>query len=357
MAEANTGTVIDQHLRRLTDLASEERILKRQELFREVGDVESLSKELLRLAGRAFIQAGLLEPDDSTVLPQQEEPGTPKDAPRGQMSAEPSGSPPAAASASDMDETIPPREEQASNRPHTQEHVSPPALEEANTSPFAIAATMNKLDIQRKFEEVRDDFRVKKKEFEEGKYRHLTQKDLAAYPQPLSERDKGVLLVVKLQSHTEAYRLAEENFHAWREVAVKYGIEPELPDKNAAEIAPDHSDDGYPDVIFVAKKEKAGPQVQRWRSDARVRKSSSSASSRRSSINTRLRNMASLAFDEDVQDDVGKSLRPDRINEIEQIRQNLRETGPFKKAENDFHPRNRTRLKRTFPGVKRAASI
>jgi hypothetical protein len=44
---------------------------------------------------------------------------------------------------------------------------------------------MNKMDIQKKFEEVRDDFRVKKKEFEEGKYRDLTQKDLDAHPQPL----------------------------------------------------------------------------------------------------------------------------------------------------------------------------
>ena len=357
LAEANTGTLIDQHLQRLADLASEERILKRHELFRDVGDVDSLSKELLRLAERAFVQAGLLEPDGSTILTRREEPGTPKDAPKGQMGAEPSRSPSAAASESERGEIILSREEQASNRPHAQEHVSSPASEEANTSPLAIAATMNRMDIQKKFEQVRDDFRIKKKEFEEGKYRHLIQEDLAAYPQPLSEGDKGVLLVLKLESHTEAFRLAEENFHAWREVAVQYGIEPEIPDKSAAEIAPDRSDDGYPDVIFVAKKEKAGPQVQLWRSDARLRKSPSSASSRRSSINTRLRDMASLALDEDVQDEVGKSLWPIRINEIEQIGQDLRKAGPFEAAENDFHPSNRTKPKRTFPGVERAASI
>jgi hypothetical protein len=164
-------------------------------------------------------------------------------------------------------------------------------------------------------------------------------------------------LVLKLQSHTEAYRLAEEKFYAWREVAVKYGIEPELPEKQATEIAPDRFDDGYPDVVFVAKKEKAGPQVQRWRSSARVRKSPSLASSRRSSFNAGVRDMILLAFDEDVQDGLAQSLWPDRINELEQIRQHLRKTGPFETAENDFRPRNNTQSKRTLPAVERAASI
>lgn len=141
--------------------------------------------------------------------------------------------------------------------------MQPPVPEKADTAPLVVVATMNKMNIQKKFEEVRADLRAKKKDFEEGKYRHLNQKDLAAHPQPLSEGDKGVLLVHKLQSHAEAYRLAEKKFYAWREVAVKYGIEPEPPEQTATEIAPDRSDDGYPDVIFVVKKEKAGPQVQR----------------------------------------------------------------------------------------------
>ena len=200
---------------------------------------------------------------------------------------------------------------------------------------------MTRMDVQKRFEEVRNDFRAEKIEFEEGKHRHLTQKDLAAYPQALSEDEKGIVLVLKLQSHTEAYRLAEERFHAWREAAVKFGLQPEPPENKATEIAPDRSDDGYPDVVFVAKKEKAGPRVERWRSNARVRKSPSLASSRSSSVNARVRDMDSLAFDEDVQDEAAKSLWPDRIKRIEQERQDLRKTGPFENAENDFHPRNR----------------
>ena len=138
---------------------------------------------------------------------------------------------------------------------------------------------------------------------------------------------------------------------------MKYGIEPESSEKKATEIAPDCSDDGYPDEIFVTRKEKAGPKVQRWRSDARVRRSPSSASSQRSSVNTRLRDMASMAFDEDVQEEAAKSFWLDRINETERRRQELRNTGPFENAENDFHARNNTQPKGTFPRVERAASI
>ena len=395
--EANTGNAIEQYLRRLNELAIEAKDLEQAELFRELDNVESLSKELLRLAERAFIQAGLLGLDGSTVLPQEEGSGVPINVQRGQVGADPGGSPSPAASWGEEEgsgapinaqrghvgadpggspspaaswgeeeeeeeeggeeEHDEPKEEQASDQMHAQAQVSAHASEEANMPPLVIAASMMGMDIQKKFEEVRDDFRAKKKAFEEGKHRNLTQEDLAAYPHPLSEEDKGVLLVHKLQSHTEAYRLAEEKFYAWREVAVKYGFEPELPEKKATEIAPDCSDDGYPDEIFVAKKEKAGPKVQRWRSDARVRKSPSSASSQRSSVNTRMRDMVSMAFDEDVQDETTKSLWLDRINEMERKRQELRRTGPFENAENDFHPRNDTKTKRAFPRVERAASI
>lgn len=365
--EANTGNAIEQYLRRLNELAIEAKDLEQAELFRELDNVESLSKELLRLAERAFIQAWLLRLDGSTVLPQEEGSGAPINAQRGHVGADPGGSPSLAASWGEEEEEEEeeggeeehdePREEQASDQMHAQAQVSAHASEEANMPPLVIAASMMGMDIQNKFEEVRDDFRAKKKAFEEGKHRNLTQEDLAAYPHPLSEEDKGVLLVHKLQSHTEAYRLAEEKFYAWREVAVKYGFEPELPEKKATEIAPDCSDNGYPDEIFVVKKEKAGPKVQRWRSDARVRKSPSSASSQRSSVNTRMRDMVSMAFDEDVQDETTKSLWLDRINEMERKRQELRRTGPFENAENDFHPRNDTKTKRAFPRVERAASI
>lgn len=64
-----------------------------------------------------------------------------------------------------------------------------------------------------------------------------------------------------------------------------------------------------------------------------------------------------MAFDEDVQEEAAKSFWLDRINEIERRRQELRNTGPFEYAENDFHPRNNIQVKGTFPRVERAASI
>ena len=64
-----------------------------------------------------------------------------------------------------------------------------------------------------------------------------------------------------------------------------------------------------------------------------------------------------MVFDEDVQDEIPKSLWLDRINEIERKHQELRKTGPFETAENDFHPRNNKQPKRTLVRVERAASI
>ena len=97
LADADTGNATDRHLRRLTELVFGEKDLERTELYREIADVESLSKELLRLTERAFVQAGLLKLDGSSVLPRPEERGTPRSASRVQASAPASGSPPPAA--------------------------------------------------------------------------------------------------------------------------------------------------------------------------------------------------------------------------------------------------------------------
>lgn len=69
--ETNTGNAIGQYLGRLNQLAFEAKDLEQAELFRALDNVDSLSKELLRLAERAFVQAGLLGLDGSTVLLQE----------------------------------------------------------------------------------------------------------------------------------------------------------------------------------------------------------------------------------------------------------------------------------------------
>ena len=122
-------------------MAFEAKDLEQAELFRALDNVDSLSKELLRLAERAFVQAGLLGLDGSTVL-LQEKGSEHRNAPRGHSGADPGGSPsPAASWEEEEEEHNEPREEQASDLMHAQEQVSAHASEQVNMPPLVITAS------------------------------------------------------------------------------------------------------------------------------------------------------------------------------------------------------------------------
>lgn len=341
LPESDGNGSTGQHLRTLCELESEREKLEQEELFRENRKFASQSEELLRLAERAFLHAGLLELDGSTELPREEQQRTPSNFPGLEAIARPNHASAPASPAIEHRVNDQSEEEQATGQSDAPIPVPQPVTVEVEPSAIDLATTMKKPAVQKKFEQVRDEFRAIKQEFEgeSPSYRRLTEDDIAGYPQPLSDDDKGAVLFLKLQSRTKAYRLAEKEFNAWREAAIKHGFERELAEDKAVEIAPDRSDDGYPDVLFVVKREKAGPKVERWWSDDRVRKS---PSVQHSSVNTNLKRMASLAFDEDVLDEVRSNVWQERIAQNNKVREDLRKAGPFEVAENDFHARNKT---------------
>lgn len=345
LPETHTQDLTDQYLRELCKLDSERQDLEREELFREDRKFASQSEELLRLAERTFLHAGLLELDGSTELPQEEQQGTPPEFQGIEASARFNHASSSAGPAIENSVSDQAEDDQATGQSGAPNLVPQPATEEVSPSALDVATTMTTPAVQKKFEQVRDEFYAIKQDFEgeSPSHRRLTEEDLAGYPQPLSDDNKGAVLFLKLQSRTKAYRLAEKEFHAWREAAIKHGFERESAEDEAVKIAPDRSDDGYPDVLFVAKREKAGPKVERWWSDARVRKS---PSMQHSSSKTDLRRMASLAFDEDVLNETCRNVWQERIEQDKKIREDLRKTGPFEEAENDFHPRNKTTPRR-----------
>jgi hypothetical protein len=52
--------------------------------------------------------------------------------------------------------------------------------------------------------------------------------------------------------------------------------------------------------------------------------------------------MGSLASEEELKDRAPKNMYQERIDRLQQMREDLRKAGAFENAENDSHPRNRT---------------
>jgi hypothetical protein len=345
-AAANLAEVTNEDpnaldLERLSDLEIQRDHLTYEDNFTYV-DGNSQSEQLLKLAECGFTEAGLLEVDNNAGEDQEEQ---------RQMAAhvvlgggegnESVVSQQLAASRIELPKAVEYGEAQANDPMNKSDLVTQPTLEELVNSRLAAAANMTTRDIEAEFKRVREDFRAKRQNFESEHYRRLSEEELANLPQPISEDDKGEALFRKLVSHTSAYRLAEKEFHAWREVAVKRDIEPESREDKPVEIAPDRSDDGYPQTTFICKKEQVGPKVQRWLRDARENKSPSLTSVKKPDSKYDIAEMGSLAFDEDVQDQAFKNTYSDRINQLQQMRDEIRKAGNFENPENDFHPRNR----------------
>jgi hypothetical protein len=215
-------------LERLSDLELQRDRLTYDESFRDPSDGIYRSRQLLRLAERAITDAGLLKTDDDGGHDQEEQYATAHDV---LGSGDGNGfmaSSRLAASRMEMSEAGESGEAQPNGSANMPDPATQPTLEETITSRLATAATMTAMDIKGHFERVRDDFRARRQDVEAGPHRRLTEEELAKLPQPLSGDDEGAALFRKLVSYTSAYRLAEKEFHAWREAGWKYSIEPDL---------------------------------------------------------------------------------------------------------------------------------
>jgi hypothetical protein len=215
-------------LKRLSDLKLQRDRLTYDESFRESRDGIFRSRQLLKVAERAFTDAGLLEIDDDAGHDQEEQYATAYDAVRSGESIESMVSSHFGASRMKMSEAERCGEARPNDPANLPDLATQLTLEEMITSRLAAAEKMTTVDIKEQFVRARDDFRARRQDFESGHHRHLTGEELTNLPQPFSEEDKSAALFRKLASHTNAYQLSEKEFHAWREAAWKFGIEPDL---------------------------------------------------------------------------------------------------------------------------------
>jgi hypothetical protein len=228
LAEISDEDRNELDLERLSDLELQRDRLTYDESFRDPSDGIYRSRQLLKLAERAITDAGLLKTDDDGGHDQEEQYAT---AHAVLGSGDGNGfmaSSHLAASRMEMSEAGESGEAQPNGSANMPDPATQPTLEETITSRLATAATMTAMDIKGHFERVRDDFRARRQDVEAGPHRRLTEEELAKLPQPLSGDDEGAALFRKLVSYTSAYRLAEKEFHAWREAGWKYSIEPDL---------------------------------------------------------------------------------------------------------------------------------
>jgi hypothetical protein len=208
-------------LERLADLELQRDRLTYDGTLRNPKDGILRSRQLLKLAERTFTDAGLLEIDDDAGHDQEEQYATVYDTVESGESDESMASSDLAASRMEILEAERSGEAQLNGLANMPDLATQPTLEEVITSRLTTTATTTTMDMKERFERVRDDFRARRRDFETSHHRHLTEEELADLPQPLSENDKGAALSRKLVSHTSAYRLAEKEFHAWREAAVR----------------------------------------------------------------------------------------------------------------------------------------